>query len=161
MQNLIYNEAPYDVLYYDANLDAYRTDRFAGWQNMPENGTPMFTYGDLELHAPDRRHGRPEPAPSEAAAPAAATRSSAAPRPATPAPSAAAGSTSGGGSNTLLIGGLVVLVVIVIVGGPRRQPPPDAARRRRRVASRVSRAVRGTGGRRARPSPPSTLTAGA
>ena len=47
MQNLIYDEAPYDVLYYDANLDVYRNDRFAGWQNMPETGTPMFTYGDL------------------------------------------------------------------------------------------------------------------
>ena len=47
MQNLIYNEAPYDILYYDSNLDVYRTDRFAGWQNMPANGTPMFTYGDL------------------------------------------------------------------------------------------------------------------
>ena len=35
MQNLIYDEAPYDILYYDANLDVYRTDRFAGWQNMP------------------------------------------------------------------------------------------------------------------------------
>ena len=30
MQNLIYNEAPYDVLFYDANLHVYRTDRFAG-----------------------------------------------------------------------------------------------------------------------------------
>ena len=25
MQNLIYDEAPYDILYYDANLAAYRT----------------------------------------------------------------------------------------------------------------------------------------
>ena len=48
MQNLIYNEAPYDILYYDSNLDVYRTDRFAGWQNMPANGTPMFTYGNLQ-----------------------------------------------------------------------------------------------------------------
>ena len=47
MQNLIYDEAPYDILYYDANLDAYRNDRFAGWQNMPADGTPLFTYGPL------------------------------------------------------------------------------------------------------------------
>ena len=38
MQNLIYDEAPYDVLYYDANLAAYQTDRFAGWENQPANG---------------------------------------------------------------------------------------------------------------------------
>ena len=47
MQNLIYDEAPYDILFYDANLDVYRNDRFAGWQNMPANGTPLFTYGTL------------------------------------------------------------------------------------------------------------------
>ena len=35
MQNLIYDEAPYDILFYDSNLDVYRNDRFAGWQNMP------------------------------------------------------------------------------------------------------------------------------
>ena len=48
MQNLIYDQAPYDILYYDANLDVYRNDRFAGWQNMPANGTPFFTYGTLD-----------------------------------------------------------------------------------------------------------------
>ncbi|MEI7744349.1 MAG: ABC transporter substrate-binding protein, partial [Chloroflexota bacterium] len=48
MQNLIYNEAPYDILYYDSALHAYRTDRFAGWQNMPATGTPLFTYGTLQ-----------------------------------------------------------------------------------------------------------------
>ena len=46
---MIYDEAPYDILYYDANLDAYRTDQFAGWQNQPlANGTPLFTYGILD-----------------------------------------------------------------------------------------------------------------
>ena len=35
MQNLIYDEATYDILYYDANLEAYRTDKFAGWKNQP------------------------------------------------------------------------------------------------------------------------------
>ena len=48
MQNIIYDEAPYDILYYDANLEAYRTDRFAGWQNQPTaNGAPLFTYSTL------------------------------------------------------------------------------------------------------------------
>ena len=31
MQNLIYDKAVYDILYYDANLVGYRTDRFAGF----------------------------------------------------------------------------------------------------------------------------------
>ena len=49
MQNLIYDEAPYDILFYDTNLDAYRTDRFAGWQNQPvDTGTPFFTYSTLD-----------------------------------------------------------------------------------------------------------------
>jgi peptide/nickel transport system substrate-binding protein len=120
MQNLIYNEAPYDVLYYDANLDVYRTDRFAGWQNMPESGTPMFTYGDLNYSLLTDATAAPSPAPSEAAPSPAASGdvSSAAPTtPATPAPSPATGSTSDGGSSTLLLGGLVALIVIVLVGG--------------------------------------------
>ena len=50
MQNLIYDEAPYDILYYDSNLDVYRNDQFAGWQNMPANGTPLFSSGDSVLN---------------------------------------------------------------------------------------------------------------
>ena len=46
MQNIIYDDAPYDILFYDSTLEAYRTDRFAGWQKQPSaNGTPFFTYG--------------------------------------------------------------------------------------------------------------------
>jgi peptide/nickel transport system substrate-binding protein len=46
MQNLVYDEAPYVILYYDAELHAYRTDKFAGWKNQPEEGgTPLFGYG--------------------------------------------------------------------------------------------------------------------
>ena len=110
MQNLIYDEAPYDILYYDSNLDAYRTDRFAGWQNMPANGTPLFTYGVLNysLLTDATAVASTEPsAAAESPAPGAV---------ATPAPSAATSDTSGGGSNTLLIGGLVVIVIVVVVG---------------------------------------------
>ncbi|HVL54274.1 MAG TPA: LPXTG cell wall anchor domain-containing protein, partial [Vitreimonas sp.] len=45
MQEIFYNEAPYHVLFYDATLSAYRTDRFTGWVNQPDNGTPLFGYG--------------------------------------------------------------------------------------------------------------------
>ena len=38
--------APYHILYYDAELHAYRTDRFGGWTLQPsEGGTPLFGYG--------------------------------------------------------------------------------------------------------------------
>jgi len=109
MQNLIYNEAPYDVLYYDANLDVYRNDRFAGWQNMPANGTPFFTYGLLSYTLLTDATAVPTPGPTVAATAGA----SAAPGTTSP-PST--GGTSGSGSNTpLLI--LLAVVVIVVVGG--------------------------------------------
>jgi peptide/nickel transport system substrate-binding protein len=120
MQNLIYNEAPYDVLYYDANLDAYRKDRFAGWQNMPSNGTPFFTYGTLNYSLLTDVTAAPTPGPTVAA-----TEGSSAP-PATQGPST--GGTSGtGGNTTLLI--VLAIVVIVVVGGwwlMRRRNRPAA-----------------------------------
>ena len=46
MQQIFYDDAPYHVLYYDNELHAYRTDKFANWTNQPpENGTPLFGYG--------------------------------------------------------------------------------------------------------------------
>ncbi|HSL34521.1 MAG TPA: ABC transporter substrate-binding protein, partial [Candidatus Limnocylindrales bacterium] len=46
MQELVYAEAPYHILFYDSELHAYRTDRFGSWANQPsEGGTPLFGYG--------------------------------------------------------------------------------------------------------------------
>lgn len=47
LQQLMYDEAPYHVLYYDASLDAYRTDKFSGWKNQPTDGTPLFGLGPI------------------------------------------------------------------------------------------------------------------
>ena len=58
MQNLIYDQAPYDILYYDANLDVYRNDRFAGWQNMPGDGHAVLHLRHAQLHAADGCDGR-------------------------------------------------------------------------------------------------------
>ena len=122
MQNLIYDEAPYDILYYDSNLDAYRTDRFAGWQKQPTaNGTPFFTYGTLDYTKLTDASAVPTPAPSVAAPSAGASTAvgaSAAPAAsaaATPAPSAGSGtgSSTSSDSSPLLLGGLVVVVVVV------------------------------------------------
>ena len=113
MQNLIYDQAPYDILYYDANLDVYRTDRFAGWQNQPSNGTPMFTYGNLGYTLMTDATAQPSPEPSVAAS--ADTGASAGPTVApTSAPST--GNTGSSGSSTILIVAILV-IVLAVVGG--------------------------------------------
>lgn len=123
MQNLIYDQAPYDVLFYDANLDVYRTDRFAGWQNMPADGTPLFTYGILQYTLLTDATAVPSitPAPSPTEAPSAGAASaapSAAPQSAAPAPSATAAPADAGSSGGLPVAAiaLVAILAVVIVG---------------------------------------------
>jgi peptide/nickel transport system substrate-binding protein len=109
MQNIIYDDAPYDILYYDANLEAYRTDRFAGWQNQPTaNGTPFFTYSTLNYTrltnaAPEASAEPSAAAPSGGAAPTAT---------ATPAVDDGTAATS----NSMLILAAVVIVAVVAAG---------------------------------------------
>jgi peptide/nickel transport system substrate-binding protein len=119
MQNLIYDEAVYDVLYYDANLDAYRNDRFAGWQNMPSNGTPLFTYGPLDYTLlTDASAVAPSPSVTPAApAPSASGPVASQPAAPTASPGTDGSPTSGGGTSTPLLLLLVVGVVVVIGGG--------------------------------------------
>ena len=115
MQNLIYDEAVYDILYYDSNTEAYRTDRFAGWQNQPtENGVPFFTYSTLQYTKLTDASLEPTPAPS-AAAPSGSPGASAVA--ATPAPSGTTTPpTSDAGSTGPLLAGLAALVAVVAVG---------------------------------------------
>jgi peptide/nickel transport system substrate-binding protein len=121
MQNLIYDNAAYDILYYDANLEAYRTDRFAGWTKQPEaNGTPFFTYSTLAYTKLTDAAAAPSPAPSEAAVassgPSSAPGASGAAAPVpSPAPSGGDGSNASSSSTPVLLG-LVALVVVVGVG---------------------------------------------
>jgi peptide/nickel transport system substrate-binding protein len=70
MQNLVYDEAPYIILYYDAELHAYRTDKFGGWTNQPEDGTPLFGYGSGGYNLLTDATATPS-APPSAAAPSA------------------------------------------------------------------------------------------
>jgi peptide/nickel transport system substrate-binding protein len=112
MQNLIYDQAVYDVLFYDANLAAYRTDRFAGWQNQPlANGTPLFSYSTLQytLLTDATAVPSPSPTPAATAVPGASATPVASAAP-TPAP------TGGGtGDNTGLY--VVVLAAVLVVAG--------------------------------------------
>ena len=106
MQNLVYDEAPYIILYYDAELHAYRTDRFGGWTNQPsEGGTPLFGYGSFGYTKLTDLTAVPTAEPSVAAPSAGAT----------PAPSGS-GSGTGSTDSTVLIVGIAALVAIIAVG---------------------------------------------
>jgi peptide/nickel transport system substrate-binding protein len=119
IQNMFYDEAPYHLIYYDDELDAYRTDRFAGWQNQPtDTGVPLFAYSVIDYSFLTDAKAPPTPAPSQAvAAPSSGT--SAAPSNAAPAPSPSGGTgdgnAAGSQSNTtlLLVGGALVVVGVV------------------------------------------------
>ena len=98
MQQYWYDQAPYHILYYDDNLHAYRTDKFANWQNQPTTGTPLFTYGTLN-------YTLLELAADASASPSAGPSDGASGAPATPAPSGDGSGSSTSGDNTLLIVG--------------------------------------------------------
>lgn len=42
MQQIVYDEAPYIILVYDNNIQAYRSDRWKGLEQIPENGPYYF-----------------------------------------------------------------------------------------------------------------------
>jgi peptide/nickel transport system substrate-binding protein len=105
MQNLVYDEAPYIILYYDAELHAYRTDKFGGWTNQPsKGGTPLFGYGSFGYTKLTDLTAVATPAPT--------TVSSAA---ASPSPSGS-GSGSAAADSTPLVLGAILLVVIIAAG---------------------------------------------
>ncbi len=108
MQNLIYDEAPYHVLFYDAELHAYRTDKFEGWVLQPRDGgvslfaTGIETYLNLVPAGSTATASPPPAAPSGAsAAPSAA-------------PTTGSGSTTS--SSTPLLLGVGAVVVLAAVG---------------------------------------------
>src|SRR4030067_104045 len=70
MQQLFYDEAPYQVLYYSDELHVYWTDKFGGWQNQPvDSGTPFFVNGSINYQKLPLASAA---APSASAAPSAA-----------------------------------------------------------------------------------------
>jgi peptide/nickel transport system substrate-binding protein len=113
MQNLIYDKAVYDILYYDANLVGHRTDRFAGWVNQPEaNGTPFFTYSTLQ-YTKLTDASLATPAPSEAPTSSAPSGSDVA---AAPSPVPTSGDSGAANNTTPILLGLLAVVAIVAVG---------------------------------------------
>ena len=126
MQQLMYDQAPYHILYYDAVLVAYRTDRFTGWSNQPpSNGTPLFGYGSF-TYTTLTDATAPTPSPTTNASAVATPAGGATP---TPAPSAAPAPAASGDMTPILLGGgaLIVIIAIALVysrmrfaGGGRR-----------------------------------------
>jgi peptide/nickel transport system substrate-binding protein len=110
MQNLVYDEAVYDVLFYDSELHAYRTDNFTGWINQPpENGTPLFGFGPIGYLNLTTAGAEPSAGASASAGTA---------------PSPGASPSAGGGtgapasdSNTGLLLAALAVVGVAIVGG--------------------------------------------
>lgn len=117
MQNLIYDEAPYDILFYDANLDVYRNDRFAGWQNMPADGTPFFTYGMLDYTL--LTDATAQPSPTAEAPAASASAGTSAPTAPSAAPSASPTTDGAGdsGSSSMPLLVLALVAIVAVVGG--------------------------------------------
>jgi peptide/nickel transport system substrate-binding protein len=122
MQNILYDEAVYDILFYDANLAAYRTDRFTGWQNQPPNGTPFFTYSTLQYTLLQDAKATPPPtaAPSTEPGSSATPETSAAPTPA-PGGGDGAGGDSTGLYVAIIVGVIVVAGIVLAVIFRRRQ----------------------------------------
>ena len=116
MQQMFYDQAPYHLLYYDDQLDAYRTDRFGGWQNQPlDTGVPLFTYSVINYSfLTDATAATPVPSLDAPGASGSAPASGAAAPGATPAPSGT-GDSAASSSNTtvLVIGGALLLIGVV------------------------------------------------
>ena len=112
MQQLFYQDSCNIPLYYDNELHAYRTDKFAGWTRQPpDTGTPLFGFGyGGYLALVDAASVTPEPT---AEAPSASSAESGAP---TPAPSADTSTTSGGDSSMLILLALVAVVLTAVIG---------------------------------------------
>jgi peptide/nickel transport system substrate-binding protein len=113
MQNLVYDEAPYHILYYDAELHAYRTDKFAGWTNQPtQGGTPLFGYGSRGYTLLTDASAVPSAAPSAVASGDTGAASGGPVASASPTTSP----TSSSSSSVPLVIGVIALVIIVAVG---------------------------------------------
>ncbi len=132
MQQIMYDQAPYHILYYDNVLDVYRTDRFSNWQTQPPtDGTPLFVNGSYNYTILTDATASPTPAPSPSAGASAAPGSSSpgASTTPTPAPSPApGGGGASGGDNTLLIVAAAIVIVVVVGGGyllMRRRPAQE------------------------------------
>ena len=120
LQRIFYDKAPYHILYYDNELHAYHTDKFANWQTQPTvDGTPFFINGSLNYTLLTDAKATPSPSPTPAPTASAGTSEAPATAAPTDAPSASPAPGGGGGDSTgtfLLLGGAGLLIVLIAVG---------------------------------------------
>jgi len=116
MQQIFYDQAPYDILYYDNNLDTYHTDKFAGWQNQPvQGGAPFFQDGSINYTLlTDATKATPAPSASVNAEPTAAGSGGVAASVA-PAPAPVPTDTGSSGSALPLIVGVIAIAALLVV----------------------------------------------
>jgi peptide/nickel transport system substrate-binding protein len=92
MQQMLYDDTPYIITYYYDDLEAYRSDRFTGFQPQPDpDGSLLFQYGTWSYE-----NIKPVTAVSQGQS---------------------SSSSSSSSLNWVLIGGLLALVVVVVVVG--------------------------------------------
>ena len=105
MQQMLYDDAPYILTYYDDNPEAYRSDRFTGFVPQPApKGSLLFPYGTWSyenLKPVSEVTATPE-------SPGSTNTASAAPDPGTQ-PESTPSSSWG------LIAGIVILALVIIV----------------------------------------------
>ncbi len=119
MQQLVYDQAPYQILVNTANLQVYRTDKFAGWETMPAGtGTPLFVMGNINYTLLTDATAAPAATPvtsAAASAGASAGAASAAP-PAESLPPETPTAATTSDNTPLLVGGVVVLILVIAAG---------------------------------------------
>jgi peptide/nickel transport system substrate-binding protein len=112
MQKMVYDAAAYMITFYYDNLEAYRSDRFTGFQPQPDpDGSLLFQYGTHSYQSI-----RPVTAEDTKNASGGGDN--------------AAAADDSGGSSGLVIGGIVVAVLVIAGAGfavarSRRRPEHD------------------------------------
>jgi peptide/nickel transport system substrate-binding protein len=111
-QQLFYDQAPYQMLYYDDELHVYHTDKFGNFQNQPvDGGTPFFVNGSINYTTLKLAADVASPSPSAAASAAPSTavvNPGASPAASTP---PASGSNTSNTNTTVLIAGIALVLI--------------------------------------------------
>ncbi|MFL5687235.1 MAG: ABC transporter substrate-binding protein [Chloroflexota bacterium] len=120
MLGLVYDDAPYLLLFYDDELDAHRTDRFSGWTSAPGASTPLFTTGVAGY----LRLAAPAPVPSATTPPPAPTPAETASQTESGSPAAAAPWLTRTDATLALVGSLlsVIALILILIASRARSP---------------------------------------
>ena len=119
IQQLFYDESPYQILYYDDELHVYRSDTFGNWQTQPSpGGTPLFVNGSINYTTLTTAAAAPSPSAEPSVAPSAGASTSPGASASTPPIAAATPTPSGSGSGSTANAStpLILIAILVVVG---------------------------------------------